>query len=73
MKTIAYHRGIKMNNILIDETPMLIKERWRTNKDKIKDFYPSQIGYRSLNDRTNIARKMMTAFYPEDENNGTQI
>lgn len=43
------------------------------SKDEIKDFYPSQIGYRSLTDRTNIARKMMASFYPEDENNATQI
>jgi len=43
------------------------------SKDEIKDFYPSQIGYRSLNERTNIARKMIIAFYPEDDKNGTQI
>ncbi len=35
------------------------------NKDEIKNYYPSQIGYRSLNERTNIARKMLDAMYPE--------
>jgi hypothetical protein len=34
--------------------------------DTIKDFYPSQIGYRSLNERTNIARKMLDSFYPDE-------
>jgi len=33
--------------------------------DKMKDFYPSQIGYRCLNERTNIARKLLDAMYPE--------
>lgn len=51
---------------LIDETPQLIKERWGKQKDEIKSFYPSQIGYRSLNDRTNIARKMLAAMYADE-------
>lgn len=54
-----------MEPILIDENPQLIKERWGNQKDEIKDFYPSQLGYRSLNERTNIARKMLDAMYPE--------
>jgi len=38
-----------------------------SNDEKLKDFYPSQIGYRSLNERTNMARKLLDAFYPSDE------
>lgn len=34
-------------------------------KDEIKLFYPSQIGYRSLNARTNIARKILDSMYPK--------
>lgn len=34
-------------------------------KEKVKLFYPSQIGYRSLNDRTNIARKLLESMYPK--------
>lgn len=37
------------------------------NNDRLKYYYPSQIGYRPLNSRVNIARKMLESFYPEGD------
>ena len=30
--------------------------------EKTKEYYPSQLGYRSLNDRTNLSRKIVQAY-----------